>query len=468
MTRAIVPDISRPSATFRVVALLMLVVAFGHFNRISISVAGAERLIPIYGISETRMGLVYSGFLLVYTLCMVPGGWFIDRYGPRLALELLCAGSTVGVALTGLTSLVGTNALMLWASLLAVRCLMGAFNAPLHPASAHMVGNTVARPLVSLANGLVTFAACVGMAGTYYLFGDLMDHLDWPGAFYASSGLTFIVLATWVWLAPQTPTRAMADVAVIGTKVAPESDPRFSPSNPQVKDSSALHGIVPGILDSHLPEVGETAITDQELPAASIFRHRGLICLTLSYAALGYFQYLFFYWMQYYFQDVLNLGKDRGRLYSTLVVLGNGVGMVIGGWLADRTSQWPGRFSRALVPVAGFVGSAVVLVAGLMTSHATLTLLCFIAAMIALGMIEGPSWTTAVELGGRRGGTAAGLMNTGGNAGGLLAPVVTPQLSLWFGWQVGMGLAGLVALVGAVLWFGIDLRGSVQEGEKAE
>jgi dipeptide/tripeptide permease len=78
--------------------------------------------------------------------------------------------------------------------------------------------------------------------------------------------------------------------------------------------------------------------------------------------------------------------------------------------------------------------------------------------MVALGMIEGPSWTTAVELGGQRGGTAAGLMNTGGNAGGLLAPVVTPQLSLWFGWQVGMGLAALVALIGALLWLGIDAR----------
>jgi dipeptide/tripeptide permease len=76
--------------------------------------------------------------------------------------------------------------------------------------------------------------------------------------------------------------------------------------------------------------------------------------------------------------------------------------------------------------------------------------------MAALGMCEGPFWTVAVALGGSRGGTTAAYMNTGGNAGGLLAPVVTPQLSAYFGWQIGMGLASVVAFVGALLWVGID------------
>jgi hypothetical protein len=37
----------------------MLVVACGHFNRIAITVAGTERIIPDYGLSAGRMGLVY-------------------------------------------------------------------------------------------------------------------------------------------------------------------------------------------------------------------------------------------------------------------------------------------------------------------------------------------------------------------------------------------------------------------------
>src|SRR5579859_4623661 len=64
-----------------IVALLMLVVATGHFNRVAISVAGAEHIIRDSAISETRMGWVYSAFLFFYTLAMVPAGWLIDRVG---------------------------------------------------------------------------------------------------------------------------------------------------------------------------------------------------------------------------------------------------------------------------------------------------------------------------------------------------------------------------------------------------
>ena len=34
-----------------------------------------------------------------------------------------------------------------------------------------------------------------------------------------------------------------------------------------------------------------------------------MICITLSYAAYGYFQYLFFYWIQYYFETMQH--EDR-------------------------------------------------------------------------------------------------------------------------------------------------------------
>src|SRR4051812_10793123 len=108
------PDVSRRGGHWLVVGLLMLVVCFGHFNRISMSVAGTERIIPEGGVSETRMGMVYSGFLLCYTLAMLPGGWFIDRYGPWAAQAVLCAGSAVFVALTGATGLLGFPPLILW------------------------------------------------------------------------------------------------------------------------------------------------------------------------------------------------------------------------------------------------------------------------------------------------------------------------------------------------------------------
>jgi dipeptide/tripeptide permease len=64
-------------------------------------------------------------------------------------------------------------------------------------------------------------------------------------------------------------------------------------------------------------------------------------------------------------------------------------------------------------------------------------------------------WATALELGGRHGATAAGIFNTGGNAGGMIAPQLTPVVSAAFGWGWGIGLGSLVCLAGVVLWFWI-------------
>ena len=120
--------------SWRIVPLLMLFVALAHFNRISISVAGNEQIIKSGMISETKMGLVYSSFLVLYTIFMIPGGLLIDRFGPRAAWMLLGFGAAVGVALTGAVGLVFTQALPLLVGLLVVRSLLGISNAPLHPA----------------------------------------------------------------------------------------------------------------------------------------------------------------------------------------------------------------------------------------------------------------------------------------------------------------------------------------------
>src|SRR5437879_554848 len=88
-------------------------------------------------------------------------------------------------------------------------------------------------------------------------------------------------------------------------------------------------------------------------------------------------------------------------------------------------------------------------------------------ALGALGVSESPFWVTAVELGGKRGGTAAAILNTGGNGGGLLAPAVTPWVSRQLDWSWGIGLGGLICLLGAVCWAWINPADRVQESNEA-
>jgi sugar phosphate permease len=66
-----------PSPTWvrwRIMGLLMAFSFMNHFNRVSMALAGDERIMHQYGISPPRMGVVYSAFLITYTIAMTPGG----------------------------------------------------------------------------------------------------------------------------------------------------------------------------------------------------------------------------------------------------------------------------------------------------------------------------------------------------------------------------------------------------------
>jgi MFS family permease len=169
---------------------------------------------------------------------------------------------------------------------------------------------------------------------------------------------------------------------------------------------------------------------------------------------------LFFYWMQFYFDKVLELGKDLSRWYSTIAMLAMAIGMYAGGHVSDGMGlRFGRRAGRAVVPVLGMLLSAVFLIAGIFTRQPELVLAWFSLALACVGASEGPFWTTAVELGRARGGTSAGIFNTGGNLGGLLAPIVTPLFSSYFGWRGGLALASVFSVLGALLWFWIEPPG---------
>ena len=75
------------------------------------------------------------------------------------------------------------------------------------------------------------------------------------------------------------------------------------------------------------------------MPWYSLLGNRSLVLLTLSYSAVGYFQYLFFYWLEYYFKSILKLDTDTSRLYATIPMLSMAAGMFLGGWVADDLSR---------------------------------------------------------------------------------------------------------------------------------
>ena len=84
------------------------------------------------------------------------------------------------------------------------------------------------------------------------------------------------------------------------------------------------------------------------------------------------------------------------------------------------------RWGRRAVPNGGLLLAAARPCSGRGAGmRMTVTLVCFCVSMAGVGASEAAYWTTAVDLGGPYGGTAAAILNTGGNAGGLPAPIIT-------------------------------------------
>jgi len=424
-----IPPSSAPVTQVRwhIVAMLMGLCLISHVNRASMSVAGTDRIMGQFSINPVQMGVVYSAFLLVYSICMIPGGLFIDRCGPRRALMVVGFGSAILGALTGVTGWVFTSAASMLLGLTLVRGTMGLLSAPLHPAAARTIGNWFPFAQRSAANGIVTAAAIVGVALSYPVFGALIKVVDWQGAFLVCAGITALLTIWWTFHATDWPAQHrgvnQAERELIGTSETP-----------------------------HTPASGS-----RTAGWSALLANRSLLLITLSYAAVGYFQYLFVYWMQYYFDKVLHLGETPSKYYAGTLQLALALGMPLGGWLSGRLAHSFGvRRGRAFVSGGGMVASAVCLGLGVLAREPVWIVAWFALAHAAMGASEGPFWATAVDIGSSKGGTSAAICNTGGNLGGLLAPVVTPWVGEHYGWPWAIGLGGVVCFLGALCWCWIE------------
>ncbi|MDX1967828.1 MAG: MFS transporter [Planctomycetaceae bacterium] len=396
---------------WRIVLMLMGFAALGHFNRVGISVAGSEIFIQQYGISEVEMGWVYTTFLIVYTIGMLPGGWIIDRLGAALTLTFLGLSMGAFTLLTGTLGWINTAPAGLWLGLMVIRGLAGVCSAPLHPGAAHVVSDLMSDRGRATANGMVTAGALIGIACSYPIFGWLMDRLSWPWAFVVSG-------------------MALAAYGLLWSRCASPSLP--GPHSATSVEEAAAH-------------------TGNDW---SLLLHGNLWLLTLSYAAYGYFQYLFFYWMSYYFESVLHVPDIESRRAAFWIMLAQGAGMAIGGLSTDAVCRWLGTLpGRRSIVMTGMGLGAVFGLLGVSVSGQWNVAVCLAISMGALGMCEGVFWTTATDIGGKSRGFSGAFMNTGGNVGGLISPVLTPVMAEQIGWSGAIAVACVISGLGGAVWF---------------
>ena len=404
----------------RLVFLLTLAASVGYMCRVNITVV-APRLMAELNLSQVEMGKVFSAFLLGYTLFQVPSGWLAGRVSTRslfgaLALAwaaLTCAHGWVGKAYFGL-------ALGALPGLLGLRFALGMLASPTYPAAGRAISLSLPPARQGSANGMVLGSIGIGSALAPPLLGFCTLHWGWRAALAVTALLALVTGVLW-W--------------------------RFAPPA-QVSRSSR-------------PQPSEAAAASN-----SPLRLPSFWFLTASYTLEGYVGYVLVFWFFLYLVQVRHFAFLRAAWLTTLPWVASLVVIPMGGIVSDwAVKRWGSTRGRRSIPLPAMALAAGFLLLGARTGSAGLAAFSLTAATALVLATEGPYWASMTQLSGPRSGIAGGVMNFGSNLGGLVSPVLTPWLAARLGWGTALGVAAIIAVVGAFLWLGVTFRPVAANGK---
>ncbi len=264
----------------------------------------------------------------------------------------------------------------------------------------------------------------LGGAVTPIVIVALTRQIGWQGALLSISAPIMLVFATWAWYGRNTPEEH------------------------------------PAVTREELGEVTRqvataTPITWRRL--AAIIANRNIVALSLSYLCMNYTFYLLTYWSFLYLVQVRHFTGIGSGIAGMVPWIGASVGAAAGGILCDRAVERLGwKSGYRLVPLISLPVVAAVLIVAISITTPWLAVVALAVAFAGVEVNEGAYWAATMRVARADTGAAAGVLNTGGNAGGILCQPVVALLSSGGNWQAAFATGAVLAIVAAVLWMFVD------------
>lgn len=414
---------ARPTwVRWQIFGFLWILVLLNFIDRATLSIA-MPFIHDEFDLSPELQGVILGSFFWTYLLFQIPGGWLLDRFGPRAIVG--AAG-----AIWGVFQLIGgfaNGALFLTVTRLG----LGASEAPVFPAGAKL--NAAWLPAKERARG-ATFIDAAGPFGSA-VGGLIVTWIiaatgGWRWAFIITGAITIVVAVVyWLYLRDTPQQHAKVNDAELA-KIADQTGATAS-------DASAS-GVLPRVWD-YARSRSFWAMMFGRLGWATIWW--GIISWTPSYlsSALGF--------------DLAALG------WGTFLVYGAGVvGQLVAGTIVDRWRQRTTAYNRVMKTVFGISGIgtavAIFLIPPVTDGFVALALLSIAVFFINFGGLYWaiPAWLAPKA----QVGTVGGVMNVASSGGGGLAPVVMGIAIGAAGGSFGgafvfLGVAAVVYFVGSML-----------------
>ena len=412
---------------WRVLFVLFVVSFVNYFLRNALSVA-APSIQDEFGYSNQEIGWILNAFNISYTLLMIPGGIFGERYGPRRALGGIAVAWGILTWFTGFApGLMAASASGAMVSLIAVRVLVGASNSPIFPITTGLIEGWFPPGRWALPNALTSSGLSLGQAALGPIVTALIISYGWREAFYILAPTGIIAGIWWYWYARDKPAQHRAitpgELAFIdaGRSVKPPSQP--------VNWRAALV-------------------------------NRDILILAASYFCLNFVFYIFSQWLFTYLVKSRGLSMlESGWLYVLPFATG-AVLTAIGGGVCDSLCRRLGGLRGCrITAMSGLVVVAITLAAGLFATDPYVAVgllsLCFGFTLFA----DTCYWAATTYASGEHTASACGMLNFGGTMPGLLAPLIGFMIDR-VGWVPTLASGSVFALVGAGLWLFVRLEGA--------
>jgi cyanate permease len=178
----------------------------------------------------------------------------------------------------------------------------------------------------------------------------------------------------------------------------------------------------------------------------------------LQYFANTYGFYFFITWLPTYLVKSRGMAHVELAVFAGLPLLFSVVADGTGGMATDALSRRFGlRVGRSAVGGVGYVFAAIAMFAGTVVSDGQMAGFLIAIGGAASMFTLAPAWATAIELGGRNSAVLSAVMNTAGQVGGILSPLVLAYIVDRYGnWNLPLQVLAGLYLMAAVCWAFID------------
>jgi ACS family glucarate transporter-like MFS transporter len=401
----------------------MLMTFLTYVDRLNLSIAG-QAIQRELSISTEAMGWLFSAFLLGYALLQIPGGWLADKFGGR---RVIFAAVLWWSVFTALTALAPNLPLARWFSIVwsfaIIRFLVGAGEASSQPGINKIVAAWTGTSRRGIGSSFSIAGIGLGGATTPILIAWVMLRWGWRSSFYIAGGIGIAAAMFWRWYVTDRP----------------EEHPSVNAAELEL-----IHQRQAAPLINTPPHSIRT-------PWKRILSSPSIWSLCVAYFCQGFPIYFFHTWFFIYLVNFRGLSITRGSLFGSLPYIAIVCLVPLGGLFSDfAVNRFGKRHGRHVAIAAGMLPSAALLWAGSHTTNNALAI-SFLAAGAGFNLFAAVSfWAICIDLTTEFTGSVSALMNTFGNLGGWLSPIVTGYLAARYGWGRALLCVSIVTLGSAL------------------